>query len=207
MGTFLAFYIHRGEKDAAVMEAVRTLYPKVVFEQVPNFIAAALSGDDFPLPEQKLADLSVASATDVIGLAYQGAAGSFMFHHWRGGVQLRCLWYGCEEEGCWDRVEGQAEPWEQAYFWSPEALKNALLYEEDQGRRQQMERFWKDATLVKGETMPSICAEDTVHAVMEHYRLFGEEPVAPQDNPPSAVAPPVEAAAKPKSFWSRLFGQ
>ena len=125
--TYNAIYIRKQAADDAMREAILSLYPKAKFEIPPDFIGAVLSRNDIKPPEMKLADLSSKFATDVIWVTCQTTAESFIFHHWRTGKQLRALWYGCACEGTWERVEGEAEPWEAEEFWSQDALESSLF--------------------------------------------------------------------------------
>lgn len=177
MGTFNAFYIRKLGTEDATKAAIIGLYPKADIQVLPEFVGAMLSADDIDLgvPEQKLGEISATLKTDVIWVTYQTTAESFIFHHWRGGEQLRALWYGCASEGTWERAEGQAEPWEAKEFWSEESLEGALELAESDSERLKLRRLWKAQTIRKGQTAPIISSEDAVRAVMEHYDLFSED--------------------------------
>jgi hypothetical protein len=150
--------------DDAPREAILSLYPKARIEVTADFIGGVLSDDDTVPPEQALSELSAKQETDVIWVTYQTTAESFIFHHWRAGKQLRALWYGCGNEGTWERVEGRAEPWERDAFWDDEAT----------------------GSLKKGQTEPAVSSEDAVHAVMEHYGLFAEETAGAHQSSPAS---------------------
>lgn len=99
---------------------------------------------------------------------------------------MRALWYGCVEEGVWERAEGEAEPWEAEEFWSEEALEGALECAETESEQRKLRQLWKDRVIREGQTDPSVSSEDAVHAVMEHYGLFSEEtPLPKQSSTPS----------------------
>ena len=108
MGTFNAFYIRKQATDEATKAAIARLYPDADIQILPEFVGAILSSDnlDFGLKEQELKNISASLKTDLIFVLYQTTAGSFIFHHWRDGEQLRALWYGCASEGTWERAEG-----------------------------------------------------------------------------------------------------
>ena len=172
MSTYSAFYVRKQAADDSTRAAMLSLYPKAKIQVLPDFMGAILSRDDIQPPEQRLAELSAKSATDVIWVTYQTTAESFVFHHWRSGEQLRALWYGCASEGTWERVEGQAEPWETEEFWTEEALEGSLECAESDSERRKLECLWKEKVIRKGQTEPVVSSEDAVHAVMEHYGLF-----------------------------------
>src|SRR6266699_61453 len=126
MSTFNAFYVRKQPADDATRAAILSLYPKARVEVTADFIGGVLSLDDSKPPEQALSELSAKLGTDVLWVTYQTTAESFVFHHWRKGLQLRALWYGCANEGTWERVEGEAEPWEREAFWDDESLESLL---------------------------------------------------------------------------------
>lgn len=172
MSTFNAFYVRKQAREDAAREAMLSLYPKAHIQVLPDFIGAVLPRNNVEPPEKKLAELSTRFATEVIWVTYQTTAGSFIFHHWRAGEQLRALWYGCANEGTWDRAEGQPEPWEAEEFWSDDALASAVECAESDSERRKFERLWQERIIRKGQTEPSVSSEDAVHTVMEHYALF-----------------------------------
>jgi hypothetical protein len=178
LSTYNAFYVRKKTDDDATREAILILYPKARIEVTADFIGGVLSDDDAAPPEQALSGLSAKQETDVIWVTYQTTAESFIFHHWRAGKQLRALWYGCADEGTWERVEGRAEPWERGAFWDDEAT----------------------GSLKKGQTEPMVSSEDAVHAVMEHYGLFSEEAATANQSSPSS-----QQTGRPKRSYGCLF--
>jgi hypothetical protein len=195
MGTFNAFYVRKLAAEDATRTAILSLYPEARIQKLPDFFGAILSDDDTEPPEQRLAELSAKIATDVIWLGYQTTAVSFIFHHWRAGEQLRALWYGCASEGTWDRVEGQAEPWEAEEFWSKDGLEAALEYAEGEAESRKLRRLWKERVIHKGQSQPAAGSDDSVRAVMEHYNLFSDE----------APLPPKSGAKEEKKDYGCLY--
>jgi hypothetical protein len=175
MSTYNALYVRKQGADDATKAAIAGLYPTADIQTLPEFVGAILSRDDMEPPEEKLKELSGSLGTDVIWVAFQSTAESFIFHHWRAGEQLRVLWYGCAEEGVWERAEGQAEPWEAEEFWSEEALEEALECAETESEQRKLRRLWKDRVIRKGQTDPSVSSEDAALAVMEHYGLCSDD--------------------------------
>ncbi len=166
MSTYNAFFVRKRATDDATREAIVSLYPKARIEVTDNFIGGVLSDDDFEPPE-RLLELSAMLETDVIWVMYQSTAESFIYHHWRAGKELRALWYGCADEGTWNRVEGEEEPWERDAFWHDGAA----------------------GSLKKGQTEPMVSSVDAVHAVLEHYGLFTAHEVgSSQSSPPPEQA-------------------
>jgi hypothetical protein len=199
MSTWNAFYIRKQASDDATRTAILSLYPPAHIQVLPDYFGAVLSRDDVEPPEQRLAELSGKLATDVIWVTYQTTSDSFIFHHWRTGEQLRALWYGCAHEGTWERVEGNAEPWEAEAFWDAETLESSLECAETDSEREKLERLWKEKVLHKGQTAPSVSSEDAVHSVMEHYGLFS-------DAPPASQFTRQAAQAKQNTSGGRRFG-
>ena len=200
MSTYNAFYVRKQAADEVTHAAILSLYPKARIEVSADFIGGVLSRDDIEPTEQKLAELSEQLETDVIWVTFQTTAESFIYHHWRSGSQLRALWYGCANEGTWERVEGEVEPWEAEEFWSQDALEDSLECAESDSERKKLERLWKDGIIRKGQTEPSVSSEDAVHAAMEHYGL-----IADAESPMSQPASQHEQKPKPKRKYGCLF--
>src|SRR4026207_2141695 len=98
MSTYNAFYVRKQVADDVTRAAMLSLFPDAKIEVTPHFIGAVLSRGAIEPPEPALADLSAKLGTDVIWVTFQTTAESFIFHHWRAGLQLRALWYGCARE-------------------------------------------------------------------------------------------------------------
>jgi hypothetical protein len=204
MGTYNAFYVRKQAADDVTRAAILSLDPRARIEISADFVGGVLSNDQPEPPEQQLAELSKQLATDVIWVTSQTTAESFIFHHWRTGEQLRALWYGCANEGTWERVEGEAEPWERDAFWDEESLQCELECAETDRERQKLEIFWRDGLLKKGRTEPGVSSDDAVQAVMDYYGLFDLEETPAK---PTSTSPAMTSVEQPrKSFWSRLFG-
>ena len=204
MSTSNAFYVRKHATNDVTRAAIFDLYPTARIGTSADFVAAVLSRDDLEPPEQRLAELSAKLGTDVIWLGSQTTAESFIFHHWRAGSQLRALWYGCANEGTWERVEGEAEPWEKEAFWDEESLECLLECAETDGERKRLQRLWKEGLIVKGQTEPTVSSEDAVGEVMEHYGLYSDEET--QVSHPR-TSPTTSSRSQPRrGFWSKLFG-
>jgi len=119
-------------------------------------------------------------------------------------TQLRALWYGCANEGTWERVEGEAEPWERDAFWDQESLECLLECAETDSERERLQKLWKGCVLVKGQTAPVVSSEDAVQDVMAHYGLYAEEETQQSQSPASSAAS--SPTPPQRGFWSRLFG-
>lgn len=169
MSTFNAFYIRKKAADKETRAAILSVYPKATVEQFDDFIGGILSTDDVEPPEKKLSALSAKLITDVFWVTYQTTAGSFIYHHWLDGKHLRALMYGCLKEGRWDRVEGQAEEWEEEQFWDKESLKMCLKEARSEAERKKVKKLWDDGVLIKGSELPVAGDDTAVQAIMEHY--------------------------------------
>ena len=169
MSTFNAFYIRKRATDKATRAAILSLYPDACVETFDDFIGALLAADDLEPPEKKLAALSARLATDVMWVSFQTTAGSFIYHHWLDGKHLRGLVYGVTKEG-WERVDGQAEEWEEEQFWSKESLKMCLKeFGSSDAQRRKLKKMWSDRVLIKGSELPVAGDDTAVQAIMEHY--------------------------------------
>jgi hypothetical protein len=104
------------------------------------------------VPTARLEGLSRESDSDVIWLSFQSVVDAFGYAHWRSGVCLRELVYGYEkEERTWERVHGEAEPWER------EALFGG----------------GPQVSFGPGDTEPQLDARETARAVADHFDLPG----------------------------------
>jgi hypothetical protein len=177
MSTYNAFFVRTNGKDKQTRTAMLSVYPKAKLEVSGSFVGGVLSDTEWEASETKLAALSAKLATDVFWVTYQNTAGSFIYHHWHNSLHLRTLMYGCLKDGKWDRVEGQAEPWEKECFWDKESLKMCLKEAKSDAARKKLTKLWNDGVLIKGSALPVAGDDVAVHAVMEHYGFgwFAEE--------------------------------
>ena len=169
MSTFNAFYIRKQAAEKATRSAILSLYPQAQVETFDEFMGGVLSADDLEPPEPKLSALSSELGTDVFWVTYQTTAGSFIYHHWLNGKHLRALMYGCRAEGRWDRVEGQAEEWEQDCFWDEDSLEMVLEDASSDAERKQLKKLWSDGVLIPGSELPVAGDDTAVEAIMEYY--------------------------------------
>src|SRR5262249_33738256 len=148
-------YVKAQDNDA--IGAIRERFPKAEIESSPAFHGVRVPDEDYKAPEAELADLSAFLDTDVIWLSFQSVVDALQFHHWRGGLHVRALVYGCfQEERTWERVEGQPEPWEREILFSEEELKHVLEYTDGDEQREELQRLWRDVQIVPGNTEPGL---------------------------------------------------
>ncbi len=169
MSTFNAFYIRKKAADKETRAAILSINPKASIQTFDDFIGGILSTDEWEAPEKKLSALSRKLETDIVWVTYQTTAGSFIYHHWHSGAHLRALMYGCLKEGRWDRVEGQAEEWEEEQFWDKESLKMCLKEAGSEAARKKLKQMWDDRVLIKGSELPVAGDDTAVQAIMEYY--------------------------------------
>ncbi len=169
MGTLNAIYVRATGQQAV---ALREEYPTAYTEPGLEFYAVEQPQTAWTPPVDELAALSARMDTDVLWISFQSAADAFRFHHWRSGKHLRALIYAYVEQGVWERVEGDPEPWEREAFFDPASLK---LWREgaDPVEAEELERIWHHAEIAIGRTVPSIDARESARAVAEFYRLPG----------------------------------
>jgi FAD/FMN-containing dehydrogenase len=172
MGTWNAFYVRNSGDSTA--SAIRRKFPAAKFESGQEFVGVVLTNDAFEPPADKLAELSSDLATDVIWLSFQSVVDAFEFHHWRGGTAVRSLVFGCyRDERTWERVEGEAEPWERSVFFDPKTLRYPLEYAATDEEKREFERIWREAELLPGRTEPSLDSCESAHKVAEYYHFPG----------------------------------
>jgi hypothetical protein len=153
MGTLNAFYVKTSSDS--VITAIRARFPSATVEPGDGFVGFIMPVNTPQPPATALVQLSVDFSTDVIWLSFQSVVDAFEFHHWRGGQALRSLVYGCyKEERMWERVEGEAEPWEREAFFSPYPAKMVVL----ENARREQERICREAVLLPGRFEPGISA-------------------------------------------------
>lgn len=169
MGTLNAIYV-RATGQRAV--ALREEYPTAYTEPGLEFCAVEPPQTAWTPPEAELAALSARVGTDVLWLSFQSGSDSFQFHHWKSGQHVRALVFGCVEQGLWERVEGEPEPWERGALFDPAGLRR-WREGADPVEAAELERIWHHAEIAIGRTVPSIDARESARAVAEFYRLPG----------------------------------
>jgi hypothetical protein len=168
MGIWNAFYVKALDRDAAA--AIRNRFPKAELDSSPTFIGVHLADEDFKAPESELAELSASLGVDVIWLSFQSVVDAFQFHHWHKGRHARALVYGCfADERTWERVEGEAEPWEREVLFDEEGLEHVLEFTDSDEQREELQRIWKNAEIVPGNTEPGFDARSCAHKIAAHY--------------------------------------
>lgn len=171
MGTSIAFYVRN--KGESVVPAISEKFPSAKVEVGSEFIGVSLGDNAFEPPADRLTELSSFLNTDVIWLSFQSTVDAFEFHHWSGGTALRSLVFGCyQEERTWERANGQPEPWEQEAFFSEKALGFELKYA-DAGKKQELQRIWREAELLPGRTEPNLDSREAAWKVAEYYHFPG----------------------------------
>src|SRR5712671_6779472 len=149
MGTLNAFYVRGNGNDMA--SAIRKTFPGATVEAGPEFYGVNVDIALHEPPTHALIKLSSDLDTDVIWLSLQSVVDAFQFHHWRNGLPMRSLVFGCygDEERTWNQVEGQPEPWEQQALFDPEQLEFLLreIAQSDEEKRE-FERIWRVREIV-----------------------------------------------------------
>lgn len=170
MGTWNAFYVSTQKGDVAA--AVRERFPDEEIESSPAFLGVRMRDDAFEPPESDLSALSARLDTDVIWMGFQSSVDAFQFHHWRSGLQVRALVYGCfQEERTWERVEGQPESWEREVLFSQRELEHVLEYTDSDSERQELQRIWREAEISPGSMEPGLDSRECAHKIAAHYNF------------------------------------
>jgi hypothetical protein len=130
MGTLFTLYVLAS--DAATAKRLLDEYPSARTEAGTQFHEVVDHPFRYEPAEDRLLDLSARLHTDVIWLGFQSVVDAFQFHHWRDGVHLRALVYGCTEEGAWERIEGTPEPWEYEAIIAPKPTPIEFLEDDDE---------------------------------------------------------------------------
>jgi len=174
MATLNAFYVRPVTDRGAVTKAIRAEFPEAEIEISTEFWGVRLPDHAFEPPERKLLELSSRTTTDVIWLGFQSVVDAFQFHHWRAGEHLRSLVYGAfKEERTWERAEGSPEPWERRVLFDQGELENRLEWSESDHERRELERIWRDAEILPGQTEPSMDARECARGVAAYFHFPG----------------------------------
>ncbi len=172
MGTLNAFYVRAQADNGEVIAAIHEWIPDAEIEATPQFLGVMMPEDAFEAPEAELEALSSRFGTDVIWLAFQSVVDAFEFHHWRAGERVRTLVYGCfQEERTWERVEGQAEPWEREAFFRQRWLEPLLEYARSEAEREEYRRIWREAEILPGRTEPGFDSRNCAIDIAAYYQL------------------------------------
>ena len=173
MGTLNAFYVRKVTDD--VISTVRGMFSSAEITTSAEFIGVIL-GNHAATPEQDLVALSLHLETDVMWLRFQSVVDAFEYYHWRAGILLRALVYGCyTQERIWERIEGQPEEWEKVAFFDREDLDFLLEDEESDEEKRRLEQFWQTGELVIGQIEPYLNARECARHVAAYYRFPGWE--------------------------------
>ena len=173
MGTWNVLYV-RSNGDSTT-SAIRKIFPGAKLESGRDFVGVTLASDDYGSPTCELAKLSTDFGTDIIWLSFQRVVDAFQFRHWRAGMLVRSLVFGCygDEEWTWTEADGQPEPWERAAFFDPKALGIRLKCAASDEEKRELERIWREAELLPDRAEPSIDARDCAWKAAEYYHFPG----------------------------------
>jgi hypothetical protein len=175
MGTLNALYVCI--KAPFQKETLLEIYPTAYTEASLTFYAIEQSPQSLESPEaqwiDQLIDLSAQLDTDVIWLSFQSLVEGFQFWHWKSGRSLRQLVYGCfTQEGIWERIEGEPEPWERnAFFALPQLEQGLPDYTPDVV--QDLQQRWQAGEILPGDFEPCIDAREAARQVAKFYQLPG----------------------------------
>lgn len=175
MGTLNAFYVRAATPDAAII-AIRAKFRVVKVLAGTEFRGVQLPGRAYKPPERLLLELSLQQNSDVIWLSFQSAVDAFQFHHWRAGLHLRSLVYGCfAEERTWERAEGDTEPWEREVFFGQSELEQRLKHLESDDEKRELEGIWRKAEIHVGRPEPVLNGRECARKVAELIHFPGWE--------------------------------
>lgn len=166
MGHMSTIYLHC--QDAAHFQQIESNFLTSSFRDAPSEYIG-IPQHDLPLDRQRVIDLSEHYHTEVIGLMFESVSDSFQYIYCHNGMLLRHLEYGCTEDGIWNIVEGESQPWEATLF-----VENppADIAEDDPSYAEMMD-VYQNKHLIKNQSWPMIDARETARAVAVYYRLSG----------------------------------
>lgn len=170
MGAWNAFYVG-AQNDAAVVAIRKRFSDDMEIESSPVFLGVRMPDDAFEPPAFHLAALSAHLATDVFWLGFQSVVDAFQFHHWRSGQYIRALVYGAFQERTWERVDGEAEPWEREVLFSPRKLEQALDCAVGDCERDELRRIWRDAEISPRRSEPWLDSRACAHKIARYYHF------------------------------------
>lgn len=186
MGTLASLHVLC--RNAADLESLRKTYPRAHIATLPGFAAIELPPGD-PFDGHELDRLSRTSG-EAIFLGFSSTSNAFAFTRSVEGQTRRHLRFGyCQEEGLWEEVSGDPEPWEDAAFF--EGADPEL-----QAVDEQAEEIYRLRVVRAGEFSPWVDAREAARVVADHYRLPGwGEPT------PSESADEAEIGGSGKPWW------
>ncbi|MDX1999249.1 MAG: hypothetical protein SF066_16145 [Thermoanaerobaculia bacterium] len=114
MGTLASLHVLC--KNAADLESLRKTYPRASFATLPGFAAIEMPpGASF---DSRELDRLSRTSSEAIFLGFSSTSNAFAFTRSVEGQTRRHLRFGyCQEEGLWEEVSGDPEPWEDAAFF------------------------------------------------------------------------------------------
>jgi hypothetical protein len=163
MGTLVCFHVRC--QNAADLESLRKTYPRAHIATLPGFAAIELPPGD-PFDGRELDRLSRTSG-EAIFLGFSSTSNAFGFTRSVEGTSRRHLRFGyCQEEGLWEEVSGDPEPWEDAAFF--EGADPEL-----QAVDEQAEEIYRLRVVRAGEVSPWVDAREAARTVAGHYGFAG----------------------------------
>lgn len=167
MSSWQGFYV--SGVDASKVTIIQQEFPLINVNQGQDFLGLTRPDQAMQPPIGRLMALSADFNTDVIWLSFQSVVDVFEFYHWRRGVVLRVLVFGCYgEERVWDYVAGEPEPWERAVFFDPNVLNDLLDLAETNRAKNRLQKIWHGETILAGGLDPSLDARQSAQATVNY---------------------------------------
>jgi hypothetical protein len=209
MGSMTRLYI-RCENES-FLATIRGRYPAAHIESPSLFASTVVEPDKRFTPsdcERNSRELN----TEIIYLAFSSVTDSLQFTHSIHGKTLRHIQYGMYiEQGLWEEVAGNPEPWETPAFFPPRSMEILADYRPDDPDYERLSEIYGQCLIRASENYPMINARESARAAAKHYRLTDwlddwhsidrEEPIGPLPVSPRVPAS-IEAVVNPWwRFW------
>ena len=206
MGSMTRLYIKC--ESESFLATIRARYPEAHIDSPSVFASTVVEPDERFTPadgERSSHEFN----TEIIHLAFSSVTDSLQFTHSMQGKTLRHIQYGMYvEQGLWEEVAGDPEPWETSAFFSPSSMEVLADYGPEDPDYERLSEIYGQRLIRASENNPTIDARESARAAAKHYRLTDwlddwngndcEEAI----DPPT-VSPQVPASIAPvaKPWW------
>lgn len=169
MGSMTRLYI-RCENESC-LATILSRYPGAYIEP-PSIFASTVVEPDARFTPSDGERYSRELNTETIYLAFSSVTDSLQFTHSMQGKTLRHIQYGMYvEQGIWEEVAGNPEPWESLAFFSPNSMEILEDYQPDDPDYERISEIYRQRLIRASETYPMIDARESARVAAKHYRL------------------------------------
>jgi len=170
MGSSTDLYIRCG--SANELAEIRVHYPSASLDAGAKFARISVSGHARfrPADVRAIADQT---QKEVIYLSFSSVTDSLQFTRCTPGTLHRHLQHGMYvEQGLWEEVEGDPEPWEPEAFF-PAKMIQGWDDPDDREQKRRMEELYDRRFVVQGETDHLVDGRESARSAAHFYSLSG----------------------------------